>query len=136
MTDTPYDRGECTDCGESFAYRIYHNGFGDSSYAYCEECGALGSVSHWAVGDDLVLERGPLGEDMIHLLPSCRCGGRFTADALPRCPSCVSPLDPDKAARWIEENAPGVANGWRWQRSWNGLYSIDVLGEGGSPRGV
>jgi hypothetical protein len=30
------------------------------------------------------------------------------------------------AAEWLERNAPGTAMGWRWQRSWRGLYCIII----------
>jgi len=58
-----------------------------------------------------------------HLRP-CACGGRFRADASPRCPHCRGVLSPVTAASWIEANAPGTAKGWRWQGNWAGLYCI------------
>lgn len=30
------------------------------------------------------------------------------------------------AATWIEADAPGAKRGWRWQRSWRGLYCIII----------
>jgi hypothetical protein len=60
-----------------------------------------------------------------HLLPAPD-GGRFSAAAVPRCPHCNIPLDPVKAAKYIEENAAGTKGGWRWDRSWNGMYCIVI----------
>src|SRR5256885_14499528 len=54
------------------------------------------------------------------------CGGRFRHDASPRCPKCHEPLSAEAATRWIERNAPGARKGWRWQRSWSGLYCLIV----------
>jgi hypothetical protein len=33
---------------------------------------------------------------------------------------------PTKATTYIERNAPGTAKGWRWQKSWSGVYSIVI----------
>src|SRR5438552_3175373 len=30
--------GSCENCGHTFQYRLVHNGFGDSAYAYCDKC--------------------------------------------------------------------------------------------------
>jgi hypothetical protein len=59
-------------------------------------------------------------------LLSCSCGGRFRKGASPRCPQCKMPLSAECAAARIEQNAPGTANGWRWQKSWGGLYCIAI----------
>jgi hypothetical protein len=59
------------------------------------------------------------------LLP-CECGGRFTSEAKPRCPKCDIELSAIETAGFIENNAPGTETGWRWQRSWNGIYCIVI----------
>jgi hypothetical protein len=38
-------------------------------------------------------------------------------------------LDAEEARAFIEANAPGVEQGWCWQGSWSGLYSIIVAGQ-------
>jgi hypothetical protein len=71
---------------------------------------------------------GPINPEAEMLLSACPCGGVFRADASPRCPRCSERLSADGAAKYIEENAPGTAKGWLWQRSWQGLYAIIVEG--------
>lgn len=40
--------GTCEECGRDFPYYLVHNGFNDSAYAYCEDCGqtALLAAEH------------------------------------------------------------------------------------------
>jgi len=61
-------------------------------------------------------------------LDSCECGGRFRANASPRCPHCNNNLSAAAATTWIEANAPGTAGGWRWDQCWTGLYCIIIEG--------
>jgi hypothetical protein len=63
------------------------------------------------------------------LLKPCPCGGRFNDAALPRCPYCRHILSPILATHYIEANAPGAKKGWRWQKSWDGIYSIVIENE-------
>jgi hypothetical protein len=65
-------------------------------------------------------------EEMEPFLKPCPCGGRFSSHAAPRCPRCSQVISADEAATWIEKNAPGTSSGWRWQRSWSGLYCIVI----------
>ncbi len=69
-----------------------------------------------------------IGSDIENYLDRCACGGVFTANASPRCPFCKETLDAIVATTWIEANAPGTAKGWRWQKSWSGLYCIIIDG--------
>ena len=126
----PYT-GRCDTCGARFPCALVHNGFNDSAFAYCEQCGTAGFVSAWR--DDIPREahfeaHGPVSAATESLLAPCSCGGRFRRDAAPRCPSCHSALSATAAASWLEAQAPGAAKGWRWQRSWQGLYSLIVAG--------
>ena len=123
--------GQCSKCAGAFEYSLIHNGFNDSAYAYCERCGATAMLSGWS--SDIPPEAGLRLHERIAagvepFLSPCPCGGRFRASADPRCPACAEPLDAIAASAYIEANAPGVATGWRWQRSWSGLYSIIVNG--------
>ena len=65
----------------------------------------------------------PEAEERVEL---CVCGGHFRGTAVPRCPRCEEMLSADEAAADIERNAPGTSKGWRWQRSWSGLYAIVI----------
>jgi hypothetical protein len=124
------DRGECDQCRGGFSYQIIHNGFADTAYAYCDTCGMTAFVGGW---DDTakpaaapVKIHGPIQAETEPWLQGCACGGRFRHDASPRCPHCNEPLSAEAATRYIECNAEGTRGGWRWQRSWSGIYCLIV----------
>jgi hypothetical protein len=123
--------GRCEACGVEFPFAIYHNGFGDSAYGYCEFCGRTVLLSGWSEAANRIPFRvhQPIEDRIMPLLKSCPCGGRFSNIAKPRCPSCHVELSAEAAAEYIERNAPGTAVGWRWQRSWDGVYCIDIGGK-------
>jgi hypothetical protein len=119
--------GLCEKCGNRFPYHLIHNGFNDSCHAYCDRCGRAAILSIGKLPDGLDLEvLSPLPTAIEDLLEPCDCGGRFRGSASPRCPACRAPLSPTEATHWIEQNAPGARFGWRWQRSWAGLYAIVI----------
>ena len=124
-------KGHCEYCHAVFAYQIVHNGFNDSTHAYCDRCGLtailrLGATER-RVGK-LPDRLTPLPPQLEALLAPCACGGRFRGIAPARCPMCRNALSPDLAATWLEAQAPGARRGWRWQRSWAGLYAL-IVGE-------
>jgi hypothetical protein len=124
--------GICESCRQSFHYSLVHNGFGDTAYAYCDRCGTTALVSGWDKGVPPAANlkvHGPINPEAEALLMPCECGGAFRSDASPRCPHCVRPLSAEVATAYIEDNAPGTAIGWRWQRSWRGLYAMVVEGK-------
>ncbi|MBU1356794.1 MAG: hypothetical protein KJ620_09530 [Candidatus Edwardsbacteria bacterium] len=121
------DIGACDCCGNSFVYDLIHNGFNDSAYAYCDQCGMLAILNTWEVPEGIELKiHKIISPDIELLLAPCQCGGKFKADASPRCPHCKTLLSADKSAEWIEKNAPGTIKGWRWQRCWDGMYAISI----------
>jgi hypothetical protein len=69
---------------------------------------------------------GPLRADAEGLVAPCACGGHFRGSAAPRCPHCKSEISAVASTAYIERNAAGTAKGWRWQRSWQGLYAIII----------
>ena len=121
--------GVCDACGHTFAYELIHNGFNDSAYAYCDECGMTALIDDFGgrTPEGMPPYRAITALGEASLAP-CPCGGSFRADAAPRCPGCRAVLSPEAAAVWIEASAPGTARGWRWQRDWRGLYAIIVEG--------
>ena len=125
------NEGKCTGCASEFHYSLIHNGFNESAYAYCDRCGKTAILSGWSKA---IPESAPIKfhekitPQVEGFLKPCECGGKFTHDASPRCPHCREELSPVEATTWIERNAPGTAKGWRWQRSWNGIYCIIVEG--------
>lgn len=141
-------KGKCDECGALFGYYLIHNGFNDSTYAYCDRCGCTAVLNLLAMEKrlgELPKLVVPIPERLESHLSPCQCGGRFRTSGVPRCPRCRHPLSAKRAATWVEKNAPGSRQGWRWQRSWQGLYAIVigdrevfdpwVAGPAGSPRG-
>jgi hypothetical protein len=126
------DLGYCDGCGDVFEYQIIHNGFNDTAYAYCDTCGMITFVGGWddqskPPGAPLKIQ-GPIQRETEPWLQACSCGGTFRHDAAPRCPHCRAPLSAEAATEYIERNAPGTRKGWRWQRSWSGIYCLIVAG--------
>lgn len=123
------DIGTCESCGGTFAYQLIHNGFNDSAFAYCDRCGCEASLSGWYahIPPQAHLKvHGPVNPEAEALLQRCECGGVFLASASPRCPHCSAELSAIAARTYLEANAPGTAEGWRWQGSWFGVYSIII----------
>jgi hypothetical protein len=119
--------GHCEHCGRSFGYMLIHNGFNESVYAYCEACGrtAILDGRRLPTGAHIPLHQA-IPADRGDLLQPCICGGRFRGDAGPRCPVCRKALSAQLAASWVEAQAPGTVQGWRWQQNWQGLYCIVI----------
>lgn len=122
----PQNTGVCQACGYQFRYTLIHNGFNESAYGYCNSCGRtviLSGYSPMARQVSLAVHQ-PINSKIEALLKACPCGGSFAQCASPRCPSCNQELGADAAAEYIERDAPGAKRGWRWQRSWKGVYCI------------
>ena len=125
------DVGTCDSCAGQFQYQLLHNGFGDTTFAYCDSCGRTALMSAWYphVPPEAQLKiHGAVNIEAESLLAHCECGGEFHALASPRCPKCHAKLSAEAATAYIEANALGTAKGWRWQHSWQGLYCIVVEG--------
>ena len=121
--------GKCDDCGYAFSFTIVHNGFNDSAYAYCDQCGQTALLSGWYKQIPPQADfktSGPIPTAVEPWLAPCSCGGHFRSVAQPRCPQCEAPLSATNAAAYIEASAEGTSKGWRWQRSWDGLYAIVI----------
>lgn len=119
--------GICDSCSGKFGFYLVHSGFSDCAYAYCRECGSTTTLDAYAApaGVDVPIGK-PLPPSSERSLKPCVCGGRFSGSASPRCPHCRKVLSAEKAASWIEESAEGTKQGWRWERSWQGLYCIVI----------
>jgi hypothetical protein len=119
--------GSCEHCEAKFDYELIHNGFNESTYAYCDSCGTTALLSGWEIPENIKigLHKVITSENENDLKP-CECGGKFAANAAPRCPSCVEVLSAEKAAKYIESQAKGTKQGWLWQRNWVGTYCIII----------
>jgi hypothetical protein len=119
------DTGTCEHCQKSFPYRLIHNGFNDSAYAYCDTCGVVTMLDGWKLPKGITFEiYQVIPPEIEPLLSPCECGGHFRKGASPRCPHCQKELSPIHAGNWIERDAPGTKKGWRWQNGWTGTYCI------------
>lgn len=126
--------GECQSCKKRFNYYLIHNGFNETTYAYCNRCGMIAFLNEYY--SDIPRKCKPffekkyryekISKELESFLLSCVCGGKFTRAAKPRCPHCNTSLSARYARKYIEANAEGTKKGWRWQMSWNGLYAIVV----------
>jgi hypothetical protein len=123
-------RGDCEHCGVLYRYTLWHSGFGDNSYAYCDHCGLLATISylnpHAAALPPLSLQYAEIDESWEPHLQACHCGGRFRKGAGPRCPHCREKLSPSHAGDHIKAQAIGAPRGWQWQASWNGVYCMAI----------
>jgi hypothetical protein len=121
------DIADCEHCKKQFGYFLVHNGFNESAYAYCDTCGITALLHGWKVPKSvhMVPHQNITPEVEPHLAP-CQCGGSFRAVASPRCPHCLQPLSAVRATDYIEAQAEGAKKGWRWQRTWTGLYGIII----------
>jgi len=122
--------GTCDHCGENFEFEIFHNGFGDTSYAYCDTRSMTAILSGWNKRwpSGVKCTQAEIAPEMQPHLKPCECGGRFTKGNSPRCPHCKQPLAAEKATEHIERQSPGTQKGWRWQRNWSGIFCAVVDG--------
>jgi hypothetical protein len=133
-------KGDCEHCGRLYRYSLWHSGFGDNSYAYCDDCGMLALLNYsnpYVAGfPSLSIQFAEIDASWESFLQPCECSGRFRKNAAPRCPHCNEKLSPTHAAAHIEAQATGAGRDWRWQRNWSGVYcmAMDNAETPGYPR--
>ena len=123
-------KGDCEHCHRFYRYSLWHSGFGDNSYAYCDECGTLATFSY---ANQAVADLPPpstkcqqIDKEWEPFLRPCECGARFLNGAAPRCPYCREILSATYAAAHMEKQALGAQKDWRWQRNWSGVYCLAI----------
>jgi hypothetical protein len=133
-------KGDCEHCGQFYRYSLWHSGFGDNSYAHCDQCGMLATFNYSnpqvAGFPTPSAQYGEIEESWEPFLEPCACGGRFCKGASPRCLHCFEELSPIHAASHIEAQATGAVRGWQWQKNWSGVYcmAMDDPQAPGNPR--
>lgn len=118
--------GSCDLCRRRFAFELVHSGMNRCAYAYCSECGIAGLLEARPAKRLRGERHGMISSCIEAALAPCGCGGRFLSGSAPRCPACRETLDPDQASAYIDPAVQPVAAGWKWQKSWQGLYCIVV----------
>jgi hypothetical protein len=121
-------QGQCDKCDRTFGYYLINNGLNESCYAYCFRCGMTAVMDtnyEDRTSEGLPRHRSITLKGERYLAP-CVCGGAFKAGAAPRCPHCDQGLSATAASSWIEEEAPGAKEGWKWQNDWESLYAIVI----------
>src|SRR5579863_6215714 len=121
-------KGDCEHCGRFYRYSLWHSGFGDNSYAYCDDCGMLAILNYtnpYVAGlPQPSVQFAEIDATWESFLQPCACGGRFREGAVPRCPHCNEKLSPTHAAAHIKAQATGAQKDWQWQNNWSGVYCI------------
>jgi hypothetical protein len=123
-------KADCEHCHRFYRYSLWHSGFGDNAYAYCDLCGMLATFSY---SNRLVANLQALSARFQEIdaewepfLSPCSCGGHFRKGASPRCPYCHQRLSPIYAARHFEQNSRGSSRDWKWQGNWTGIYCLSI----------
>lgn len=123
-------KGDCEHCGSNYRYSLWHSGFGDTSYAYCDQCGMLAIINysnpHVAALPTPIAHYAEIDPQWEPLLKACPCGGSFRRGQSPRCPFCNERLSAMHAAGHIEAHAHGAGRHWQWQNDWQGVYCMAI----------
>ena len=140
----------CYHCGTSSTFSYAHSGFSDEHFFYCNTCGVLAVIDWYAKEYEPFYKKYIAGNlynpqkeedlerfkedtrrmklEICQYLEACSCGGKFTVDAIPRCPRCKKELEWDKVLDQIERafGARGYATqnirkGWHdvWRFAFN-----------------
>lgn len=131
MTAREQKVGTCDHCRKSFHFYLIHNGFNESRYAYCDRCGITAILnlyfsksSQFSPGKMI---HGRIPPEIGQHLLSCSCGGQFVSAAMPRCPhTAIKHCRQLRLPLGSTRTLPAQRGGWRWQRSWAGLYCIVI----------
>ena len=117
--------GKCDTCKKEFHYYMVHNGFNNTSYAYCSECGMTAFFDLVKIPKSITVSfgQGAIPEAAEALLKKCQCGGKFTRNAKPRCPHCLNELSAETATSYLQANA---SKGWLWLKKWTGVDCIII----------
>src|SRR5262252_7442727 len=103
--------GRCEHCAKQFRYYLFHNGFSDSAYGYCDRCCYTVILSGWQNTPIHFKLHTRITEEIEPFLKPCPCGGAFRASSDPRCPDCWRVMSASKATGYVEANASGIAKG-------------------------
>src|SRR5689334_9618746 len=99
--------GTCEHCNKSFNCEIFHCGFAESSYAYCDRCGQTALLSGWSKywPSGVKCTQREISEEIEPFLSACDCGGNFKKGSSPRCPHCGETLSASDATEYIERQS-------------------------------
>src|SRR5215469_13380532 len=115
----------CEHCQSRFEYWLCHCGMVESMYAYCDSCGKTAVLSEWD-------KRMPRLRDCPGQQEICAAMESYLllcdVEVVSKKERLLDLhiLSAELATSYIEANAPGSEKGWRWQRSWIGMYCIVI----------
>lgn len=139
----------CYHCNSVFNYTSSHSGFGDEIYYYCNKCGFVATVDIYnekmSAGKfyekhDLIKSYNPHNKQELRLfeknfndmkieisdnLAACSCGGKFTIDAIPRCPICKKELEWNKIVDELDKNSDSANRHYfkeNLKKGWHDIY--------------
>lgn len=136
----------CHHCTASLTVTFSHSGFGDEHYFYCDACGNVATIDWYTkeyrpfrekyikegsyqAGKKRDLERfeqdtRAMKSEISQYLASCPCGGRFSVDAIPRCPTCKTKLDWAKMVKQFDAIPSAVSHCFsRYaKKGWQDVY--------------
>lgn len=121
--------GACEHCRQTFDYWLLQCQRTNSAYAYCDSCGTTAILSLTDPRMPQLPNRQAPEEICADLEPyifHCYCGGQFKRGSSPRCPFCNETISAEWARTYIESNAFGAREGWRWQGNWTGPYAFVI----------
>jgi len=114
-------KANCKACRHEFRFRLVDNQINESMYAYCDRCGQ--TVLFYGDRPASYMSGLPYRICTHHEehIEACTCGGRFTRDAEPRCPKCMSVISAAAFEELVqthvgpqgEWNRPGSHSDWR-----------------------
>ncbi|MBI1784131.1 hypothetical protein HYR69_03225 [Candidatus Sumerlaeota bacterium] len=104
MTRTK-EQGICEHCRKALGYYLIHNGFDESSYAYCDKCGMTALLNTYYEDQPGIPRHRCITSEGENRLAACSCGGSFRSGASPRCPHGYRPMSAVLATEFIEAHA-------------------------------
>lgn len=121
--------GWCDKCRIEFNFSAIHNGFNETTYAYCDTCGKtcfleeyfkeIPEKCKWFFDTAQRYEK--ISERLEPYLEKCSCGGNFRRNAVPRCPQCRQKLDPLEVNKHVKSDEK-----YKWQNDWTGIYAMII----------
>lgn len=114
----------CEPCTARSRARIFHSGFSNVEYLYCNSCCCTAILDFFSERSAILRDLATRGwwswrasttscSQIEGTLDDCGCGGRFTFEAEPRCPVCQHVLDLASVKRQLDAESWWRSDAWR-----------------------